>query len=576
VISRRILWILLGTLVPLTTVVAALGLWPMWRTAMPLALAVAALFAAFFAVGVVLMAEPGHGAVGSAMIIAAVLLVGSWANEWNFGPWPLFSQVIGDLWIPVVGWALYRYPHRQLTRGDRWLFTVILLWFICTSWLLVLVSRPQWHQFSTTWWPALFPNLNFYHAATRFVDAGMVLLALAYVSRWVVRLRRSEGVERRIRMPTVIAGAASITISSTLYFVYAINASPSVQNLFLGIATGSALAIPMAFLVAVIRRYMSRNALMQILIRLGDSPTTWQITAALREGLGDPDLLILYWSEDELSYIDAFRRPAGDPRQRDDQLIVEIGPSRADNPALLVADAGLAHDPDLIYAAVVAVRLHIENARLLETAQARLADLQAASVRIAQASDAERRRVQRDLHDRLQSRFAALGPRLGALKATTTDPRAAARLADILNDLTQALSDLRNLVADIQPDIRKLGLKAAVINLCRSYGPILTVDIDLPEARLSEPIELGAFLVISEAMTNVVRHAQAESVTISGRLHDGILAITVADDGKGNAEIGTGTGLISMADRALALNGRVHISSPPGEGTRVMMRIPCE
>jgi signal transduction histidine kinase len=548
----------------------------MWRTSIPLALAVSALFAAFFAVGVVLMAEPGHSPVGFAMILAAVLLIGSWANEWNFGPWPLLSQVAGDLWIPVVGWALYRYPHRKLAPGDRWLFIAIFIWFILTSWLLVLVSQPQWHQFTTTWWPGLFPNLRVYYFSGRVVDVGMLLLALIYISRWAVRIHRSEGVERRIKMPTAIAGIAAIAIASPLYIAYAFDFSGQTEDLFLGIAMAATILIPVAFFVAIIRRYLNRNALMRILINLNSGPTTYQITAALREGLGDPNLYILYWSEDEQSYIDASRQPAGDPRRHTDQLVVEIGRAMDDHPTLLVTEPALEHDLDLVSAAVIAVRLHIENAQLLETAQARLADLQAASARIVQASDTERQRIQRNLHDGVQSRFAALGPRLGALMATTTDPHTAARVANILNDLTRALSDLRKLVADIQPDILNLGLKVAVINLCRSYGAFLTIDIDLPELRFSEQVEFAAFLVISEAMTNVAKHAHAESVAISGGVHDGALAVTIVDDGKGNAKPGKGTGLVSMADRVLALKGNFRISSPPGKGTRVTVTIPCE
>jgi signal transduction histidine kinase len=576
VISRRILWIMLGALVPLATVVAALGLGPMWRTSIPLALAVSVLFAAFFAVGVALMAEPGHGPVGFAMIVAAVLLIGSWANEWNFGPWPLISEVVGDLWIPVVAWALYRYPHRKLSASDQRLFIAILIWFLSTSWFLVLVSRPQWHQFTTTWWPALFPNRRVYHISGRVIDGGMLVLALIYISRWAARLRRSEGVERQIEMPTAIAGIAAIAVGSTLYIAYAFDFPGQIENLFLGIAMAGMFLVPAAFFVAIIRRYLSRNSLMRILINLDRNPTTYQIMAGLREGLGDPTLYILYWSEDEQSYIDASRQPTGDPREHVGQLVVEIGRSTDDHPALLVANPALGYDPDLISAAVIAVRLHIENAQLLETAQARLADLQAASARIAQASDIERQRIQRNLHDGLQSRFAALGPRLGALKATTTDPHTAARLVDILNDLTQALADLRKLVAGIRPDILGLGLKAAVDDLCQSYRAFLTVNIELPEIRFPEQVEFAAFLVISEAMTNIVKHAEAESVEISGRVHDDVLTVTIVDDGKGNARPGQGTGLISMADRALALNGNVRISSSPGKGTRVKVVIPCE
>ena len=138
---------MLGTLIPVATAVAALGLWPMWRTAVPTALGVSALFAALFTAGVVLMAEPGQAPAGIAMILSAALLIVSWANEWGVGPLPLASEVVGNLWLLGIAWALYRYPNRRLARGDRWMFAVLLAWFVATSWLLVFLSRPQWHQF---------------------------------------------------------------------------------------------------------------------------------------------------------------------------------------------------------------------------------------------------------------------------------------------------------------------------------------------------------------------------------------------------------------------------------------------
>ena len=306
---------MLGTLVPAATAVAALGLWPMWHTAVPVALVTLALFAALFAAGVVLMAEPGQAPAGIAMIVSAALLIVSWANEWGVGPLPLVSVVVGNLWLLGVGWALYRYPNRRLARGDRWMFTVVLAWFVATSWLLVFLSRPEWHQFPPHWWPALFPNLTVYRVVARVVDVGTVGLALLYVSRWVVRLRRARGVERRIKIPTAAAAIAAITIGSTLYIGYALDVPAPVSNVLFVVTTCSMLAIPVAFLVAVIRRYLSRTALTQVLISLGNSPTTRQITAALREGLRDPGLRILYWSQDERSYLDEARQPVADPRR---------------------------------------------------------------------------------------------------------------------------------------------------------------------------------------------------------------------------------------------------------------------
>jgi signal transduction histidine kinase len=198
--------------------------------------------------------------------------------------------------------------------------------------------------------------------------------------------------------------------------------------------------------------------------------------------------------------------------------------------------------------------------------------LQAASARIVQAAALERRRIQRDLHDGIQGRLAALGPRLGAVKATTTDQRAAAHIAEIRDALAQVLTDLRKLAAGIRPDILNLGLKAAVTGICEPYQ--LEMTIDLPDVPLPHPAEYPAFMAISEAITNVVKHAEARSVAISGQLRDGVLTVSVSDDGVGGARPGHGTGLVSVTDRIMALNGQVQIISPPRHGTRVTMRIP--
>ncbi len=381
--------------------------------------------------------------------------------------------------------------------------------------------------------------------------------------------------ERRIKIPTT-AAIATITIGSTLYLARALDLPEPVTNVLFWVTICCMLAIPVAFLVAVIRRYLSRSALTQVLISLGNSPTTRQVTAALREGLRDPGLRILWWSEDERSYLDESRQPVADiRREAGDRLVAEIRSSTGDRLALMVADTALHHDPDLIEAAVIAVRFSMENALLLETVQARLDDLQAANARIVQATALERRRIQQDLHDGIQGRLAALAPRLGAVKATTTDELAAAQVGDIRDALAQVLTDLRKLVAGIRPDVLNLGLEAAVTNICRTYQPDLTITIDLPDVPLPESVEYTAFFAISEAMTNVAKHAQARSAVISGQLQNGVLTVSVTDDGIGGVRPNHGTGLVSITDRITALEGHVQIISPPGQGTRVTMKIPC-
>ena len=290
-------------------------------------------------------------------------------------------------------------------------------------------------------------------------------------------------VERRIKIPTAAAAIAAITIGSTLYLGDALDVPEPVSNVLFVVTMCSMLAIPVAFLVAVIRRYLSRSALTQVLISLGSSPTTGQITAALREGLRDPGLRILYWSQDERSYLDEAGQPVADPRGsrrpagRRDQLVHCETARRS-----MVADAALDHDPDLIEAAVVAARFSMDNALLLETCRRgsltckRPAPVSSRPPRWSAAGSSS------DLHDGIQGRLDALGPRLGAVKATTTDQRAAAYIADIRDALAQVLTDLRTLAAGIRPDVLNLGLQGRRHRA--SARPISSVTIDLPDRHL--------------------------------------------------------------------------------------------
>lgn len=122
-----------------------------------------------------------------------------------------------------------------------------------------------------------------------------------------------------------------------------------------------------------------------------------------------------------------------------------------------------------------------------------------------------------------------------------------------------------------------LGLTAAVTDICRDQG--LDATVDLPQEQLPDTVEYIAFLLVSEALTNVLKHAGTIIVNVAGRISDKALIIVVSDNGRGGAKPGgsdgKNQGLISIADRLTALQGSMHIASEPGHGTRLEMRIPC-
>src|SRR5215207_751396 len=190
----------------------------------------------------------------------------------------------------------------------------------------------------------------------------------------------------------------------------------------------------------------------------------------------------------------------------------------------------------------------------------------------------ERRRLERDLHDGAQRRLVSLALTLRlAREKLDAEPDETARLLDrAREELDQALSELRDLARGIHPPVlADRGLGAAVEALAARAPLPVTVINRLPDRRLPERVELAAYFVVSEALTNVAKHASALNASVALTEHDGLLEITVKDDGVGGADLDRGTGVRGLADRVAAIDGRLEIDSKPGRGTIVRAHIPC-
>ena len=190
-------------------------------------------------------------------------------------------------------------------------------------------------------------------------------------------------------------------------------------------------------------------------------------------------------------------------------------------------------------------------------------------------AEAERRRIERDLHDGAQQRLVALAMDLGLAQARLDDdPERARELIDHAHgEAKRAIVELRDLARGIHPvSLSDRGLAGAIPALAgRSTIPVL-VDVRVPE-RLPASIEGIAYFVVSECLANVDKHAQATSATVSVEPVDGQLIVRVTDDGVGGANPAAGSGLRGLADRVAALQGTLDVTSPPGRGTRIHARI---
>ncbi|MCI3933580.1 sensor histidine kinase [Streptomyces sp. AN091965] len=204
-------------------------------------------------------------------------------------------------------------------------------------------------------------------------------------------------------------------------------------------------------------------------------------------------------------------------------------------------------------------------------------ELTRSRARLVDAFEAERRRIERDLHDGAQQQLVALTMTLGLAEMELGDgnPAAAALLARGRGEARHALDQLRDLVRGIHPQVlTDHGLAAAVTEVALRHPIPVTVDIDLPH-RLPDAVETTAYFTITEALTNAAKHSGATEVQVRGRLRKERLTLTITDNGRGDADPARGTGLTGLADRLAILRGRLTVSSPVGGPTRLTVEVPC-
>ncbi|SDW32100.1 Signal transduction histidine kinase [Amycolatopsis xylanica] len=208
------------------------------------------------------------------------------------------------------------------------------------------------------------------------------------------------------------------------------------------------------------------------------------------------------------------------------------------------------------------------RAELVEVGQSR--------ARLVDLFEAERRRVERDLHDGAQQRLVALTLRLGLAKVDLpSDSPAYAEVAAAHDEAKDLMTELRELVRGIHPRVlTDLGLPAALGELADRAPVPVSVRADLP-GRLPAPVEAIGYFVVAEALTNVAKHSGATQAGVSASRQAGSLVLEVSDDGVGGADPAGGTGLTGLADRAAVVGGRMFLSSPPGGPTVVRVELPC-
>ena len=472
--------------------------------------------------------------------------------------------------------------------GEMWIiaFAALILSFVTGGRLVTTVDRVLVGMFFFALFVLQFAELLFFehpdnlllvHADAGIADAldktRTAVLIVASLAVAVVigeRWWTASAPRRRALLPSVAGSLCGV-----LYAAWGMSLlleSPVVPLVW--ILNAALLTVPAALLWGLLRSRLARGGLADLFRELGTLRGV-RLEAGLAKALGDPSLVLAYRVPGERAYIDGRGKPVELPAPGGDRAAAPVERDGREL-GMLVYDPSLDDDPELVAAVAAAAAISLDDVRLQAESQDRLAELRASRERLVAAGDAERRRLERNLHDGAQARLVSVALQLHVIKTRLrSDPALAEELLTSAGDeLSASLEELRELARGIHPAVLNHGLDAALDSLAARAGVATTVSFESPE-RLPEPVELAAYFVACEALANVAKYARATTASVRVSRRDGMAVIEIADDGVGGADETAGTGLRGLADRVAALDGTLRILSPPGAGTVVTAELPC-
>jgi signal transduction histidine kinase len=457
------------------------------------------------------------------------------------------------------------FPTGRIRHGlDRVLITVGYVAAIGLQLVVILLGGPGS--------PTLLALVDDPAAATSLHNLELVVLsAVAVASVAVLVARRlAEGRPLRRSLALLIDSfAVGLLMIAALLLVGAFGGPffPTVQWISLALL-GLA---PVAFLARLLDTQLARTAVGDLVLKLRAEPADLRTPLAL--ALRDPSLSVAYWLPQFGSWADQDGRPVDLPT--DSRRVTPIDPD-GHHSAVLIHDPALRDEPALLDAVTAAAAGALDTGRLQAELRASVDQLRGSRERVLQAGQKERQRLERDLHDGAQQRLVALSLSLGVLESKLgADTDATTGLAQARQEIAASLVELRDVARGLHPAVLSAhGLAIALESLAaRAPLPVrLKVDVD---GRVGEAVEVTAYYVVSECLTNIGKHAEATLATVDVMRLDGQVVVEVVDDGRGGADAERGSGLRGLADRVEALGGRLQVWTPRGRGTRVRAELPC-
>ena len=404
-----------------------------------------------------------------------------------------------------------------------------------------------------------------------YVAAALTVIVLTLIVRhW----RSARGWSRRAMVPVVWIGFAIGLEQTLIWGPFDLPVSALVS---FGLAQLVLLTGPLLFVISTVLARTARGALGTAIVDLEPGAPPGQLRDTLARALGDSTLQLAFRQPDGAGYLDTAGQAVEVAQPDPGRAVVPVAGSDEAKEAVLVYDQGLELEPQLVRLTAAAASMALEHARLQAEVRAQLEQVRASRARIVEAGDAERRRLERDLHDGAQQRLVTLSLALGLARARAAgaDPELGSLIESASKEAREALTELRELARGIHPAVlTETGLAGAIQALVER-SPVATTITAVPDGRFPAPIEATAYFVISEALANVAKHARASGAEVTICTRPGRLVVEVNDDGAGGARPQGGSGLRGLADRVASVGGVLRVDSPPGCGTRLEADLPC-
>ncbi len=400
-------------------------------------------------------------------------------------------------------------------------------------------------------------------------------LAIALTQRW----NAAPPTQRAALRPVIGAGGAAIGAFAVLFVAEIADAGVPAQTALNFGVLGACLTVPLAVIYGQIATRFSRaGAISDLVASIGiHDGQPARIEAALAEALEDPSLRFAYWLPAQQRFTDAEGHALPPSELAADRLWFPVE-LNGEPVAAVVYDRKNGDQSALLGPAGSAAALSLENVRLEAALRAQVEELKRSRALLVEATDNERRRIERDLHDGAQQHLISIALNLTfATKRIAVDPTEAARMVtESTSALTAVTEELRDLARGIHSAmLADRGLDAAVRALAdRSALPVRIADIQ--SAELPDDVESTAYFVVSESLANAARNSNASEVRVEIWLEGGALQVEISDDGVGGANPERGTGLAGLASRVSSLDGEMQIISPDGEGTIVRATLPVD